>query len=805
MYRLRSHYNLCCLPHEVLVQLFKFLPLRDLIKTRQVCSKFKWLIDSTPHLWTTATLVDEWPNNVNFKHFERAAELNNVEALIKLGIACLYNEGYPGSFDNDTNAKGQHAAEFLCRAERLLKGRDLFLWALIRPPWSKNGACCKASVFTLLKEMAINSQECDKTVLYCIARINIILQEEDPDDNGMARDTHMWLSRAAAAGSHKATLQLWQFNEKDCLDAASKLDRIRQLREIVASQPSKVAKMELFNAYAKGHFGGLPESQAAEATRQYIQESGPGNSENLFNVQSTLNNAMRYILVDWLVEVAGMKGYSSHTLHMVVSCIDRYLMHQPVTRGNLQLVGITAMVICSRLLEPDIITIREAAWLTDGTYRYEKVVRMMGDILGTLRGKIDVSSVWEYLILYCQLAGADRRLKYLALYISELTLLHIEFGRYSLALLAASVFYLARIIDVCDCTWPSKLVAFTGFQQGDLVSCTLHLHKKCFSEEPLLDHRNIKLSAVKQRYEEEEFQEVSKIPVLDYATLRAHLYVKEDDLIVEDKILSLPGTPTPCGRMEPFLMSPSRTSRPNRHQEEPKQDREDLVTTPTGELSTNALERSFQDARNESMISLESGYDADMESDAEGEMLTDNANDKGFVWPVCTSDVATSPKDLPASTSTAGESSHQAFQESQAEPTVCTSATTSAIPIAEAMHRNQERTTTEPEADAKISCAAGKSTATPLPTFATRDQQSLNGPVVYSDPSTSRDKVPQPQRPYVGQTFNFDSNGKLRLGSPRRPLKRLENSRCRRKSRKQYSDRRNGSRTNEAENAQLQT
>ena len=64
----------------------------------------------------------------------------------------------PESFDTDTEAKGKHAAKFLCHAERLLKGADPFLWALIRPPWSKNGTCCKATVFRLLKELGSNSQ-----------------------------------------------------------------------------------------------------------------------------------------------------------------------------------------------------------------------------------------------------------------------------------------------------------------------------------------------------------------------------------------------------------------------------------------------------------------------------------------------------------------------------------------------------------------------------------------------------------------------------------------------------------------------
>lgn len=43
-----------------------------------------------------------------------------------------------------------------------------------------------------------------------------------------------------------------------------------------------------------------------------------------------------------------------------------------------------------RLEEDNIITIREAAWLTDGTYKYDEVVRMMGDAVATLRGNLKV-------------------------------------------------------------------------------------------------------------------------------------------------------------------------------------------------------------------------------------------------------------------------------------------------------------------------------------------------------------------------------------------------------------------------------
>jgi hypothetical protein len=44
-----------------------------------------------------------------------------------------------------------------------------------------------------------------------------------------------------------------------------------------------------------------------------------------------------------------------------------------------------------RFISKEILTIREAVWLTDNTYKYEDLVRMMGEIVSALEGKIRVS------------------------------------------------------------------------------------------------------------------------------------------------------------------------------------------------------------------------------------------------------------------------------------------------------------------------------------------------------------------------------------------------------------------------------
>jgi len=50
-----------------------------------------------------------------------------------------------------------------------------------------------------------------------------------------------------------------------------------------------------------------------------------------------------------------------------------------------------------RYLERYIVTIREAAWLTDNTYKYEDVVRMMGEITAVLLGNFRVG--YSYIVV----------------------------------------------------------------------------------------------------------------------------------------------------------------------------------------------------------------------------------------------------------------------------------------------------------------------------------------------------------------------------------------------------------------------
>lgn len=65
-------------------------------------------------------------------------------------------------------------------------------------------------------------------------------------------------------------------------------------------------------------------------------------------IQKDINEKMRGILVDWLVEVHLKFKLLPETLFHTVNIIDRYLEKSNIHRSKLQLVGVSAMLISTK-------------------------------------------------------------------------------------------------------------------------------------------------------------------------------------------------------------------------------------------------------------------------------------------------------------------------------------------------------------------------------------------------------------------------------------------------------------------------
>ena len=84
--------------------------------------------------------------------------------------------------------------------------------------------------------------------------------------------------------------------------------------------------------------------------------------------QSHINERMRAILVDWLVEVHLKFKLVPETLYLTINLIDRYLDFAEVSRPKLQLVGVTCLLIASKYEEIYPPELRDLVYICDRAY-----------------------------------------------------------------------------------------------------------------------------------------------------------------------------------------------------------------------------------------------------------------------------------------------------------------------------------------------------------------------------------------------------------------------------------------------------
>lgn len=89
--------------------------------------------------------------------------------------------------------------------------------------------------------------------------------------------------------------------------------------------------------------------------------------------QEHINERMRSILVDWLVEVHLKFKLVPETLYLTVNLIDRYLERSSVSRPKLQLVGVTSLLIASKYEEIYPPELRDLVYICDRAYTRQDV------------------------------------------------------------------------------------------------------------------------------------------------------------------------------------------------------------------------------------------------------------------------------------------------------------------------------------------------------------------------------------------------------------------------------------------------
>ncbi|KAG2271772.1 hypothetical protein Bca4012_074008 [Brassica carinata] len=233
-------------------------------------------------------------------------------------------------------------------------------------------------------------------------------------------------------------------------------------------------------------------------------------------VQPNINSTMRAILIDWLVEVAEAFSLSPETLYLAVNCLDRYLSGNVITELNLQLLGVSCIMISAKYYGRGSVRapprqVESFCYITDYTYSSNELLEMESCVLNYLKFELTTPTPTANCFLSRFVPQGKREeevlshllFESLASYLCELSLLDYAMLRYAPSLVAASAVFLARYVlhPSRKPSWSSTLEHYTRYRAEHLEACVKNLLRLCH-ESPSGDN----VVAVRKKYSKAKYK-----------------------------------------------------------------------------------------------------------------------------------------------------------------------------------------------------------------------------------------------------------------------------------------------------------
>jgi G2/mitotic-specific cyclin-B, other len=193
------------------------------------------------------------------------------------------------------------------------------------------------------------------------------------------------------------------------------------------------------------------------------------NSEYMSH-QPFINERMRTVLIDWLVEVHLKFKMVPETLYLTVNVIDRYLEKHEVRRSKLQLVGVSALLIASKYEEIYPPELQDLVFVTDRAYSAREIIETEGVLMKALDYQLTVPTIHTFLCRYLKAAHADRTMVQMACYLAERSLQEYSSLKYPPSLIAAKAIHCARM-SLRRHPWSPTLVHYTRYDEPDMEAC----------------------------------------------------------------------------------------------------------------------------------------------------------------------------------------------------------------------------------------------------------------------------------------------------------------------------------------------
>merc|ERR1719500_1736076 len=261
--------------------------------------------------------------------------------------------------------------------------------------------------------------------------------------------------------------------------------------------PEKVQEVEKVHAEVSDIDGGSDQCnpqlcvEYASAIYSYLRRVEDGLSiKEDFLQGCPVNGKMRAVLVDWLVEVHSQFKLLQETLYMTIYVIDKFLQSEGSTirREKLQLVGVTAMFIASKVEEIYSPEISDFVYITDNAYSSAEIREMELRMLRTLGFNFSRPHPLHFLRRNSKAGDVDVLQHTLAKYLVEIALPEYTLAHIPPSLLASAALYLSLMIQEpgasLSSVWSPTLQYYSTYRPDDILP---GLQSRCRSRQKRRD------------------------------------------------------------------------------------------------------------------------------------------------------------------------------------------------------------------------------------------------------------------------------------------------------------------------------
>ena len=168
---------------------------------------------------------------------------------------------------------------------------------------------------------------------------------------------------------------------------------------------------------------------------------------NFIEKQKEINNKMRAIVVNWIIDVHDRFKLLPDTLFLSIIFFDRFMSRiLDIKKEKLQLIGVTSLLIGCKYEEIFSPEIRDFVCILDRTYEKEDIIEQENYMLKVLKFEITFPTSLRYYEILRILFDIENKYYDYGIYLLTLCLIDCRFSKYTQAVIATTVcFFIKKI------------------------------------------------------------------------------------------------------------------------------------------------------------------------------------------------------------------------------------------------------------------------------------------------------------------------------------------------------------------------